>query len=118
MCVCRRPRELLRQPQRRSGDSLRGAWYTDEESPQGNELKAPFGELVVTGRRQMAARADCGRALARSHSYFDALLVGSEAGLLINKSLKAVAAVQNCDQFHGAEASGLVAAQSGYGIYP
>jgi hypothetical protein len=23
----------------------------DEKPPQGNELKAPFGELVVTGRR-------------------------------------------------------------------
>jgi hypothetical protein len=23
--------------------------------PQGNELKAPFGELVITGRPQMAA---------------------------------------------------------------
>ena len=30
-------------------------------SCEGNELKAPFGELVVTRRRQMAARADCGR---------------------------------------------------------
>jgi hypothetical protein len=27
----------------------------DENPPQGNELEAPFGELVVTGRRQMAA---------------------------------------------------------------
>ena len=42
------------------------------------ELKAPFGELVVTGRRQMAARADCGRTVARSHGHFDALLVGTE----------------------------------------
>ena len=67
MYVCRRPRELLRQRQRHSGDSRRAAWCTeeDEKPPQGDELKAPLGELVVTGRRQMAARADCGRTLAR-----------------------------------------------------
>jgi hypothetical protein len=28
-----------------------------------DEKPPPFGELVVTGRRQMAARADCGRTL-------------------------------------------------------
>jgi hypothetical protein len=38
----------------------------DEKPPQGDEFKVPSGELVVTGRRQMAARADCGRTLARS----------------------------------------------------
>ena len=37
---------------------------------------------VVTERRQMAARADGGRTLARSYGYFDALLVGTEVGLL------------------------------------
>ena len=39
-----------------------------------NELEAAFGELVVCGRRQMAARADCGRMLAGSYGHFDALL--------------------------------------------
>jgi len=65
----------------------------DEKPPQGNELKAPFGELVVTGRRQMAARADCGRTLAWSHSYFDALLVGTKVGVLIDKTPETMAAV-------------------------
>jgi len=37
-----------------------GVQKEDEKPPQGNELKVPFGELVVTGRRQMAARADRG----------------------------------------------------------
>ena len=54
-------------------DAPHGVQKEDEKLPQGNELKAPFGELVVTGRRQMAARADCGRTLSRSHGYFDAL---------------------------------------------
>jgi hypothetical protein len=30
-----------------------------------DELEAPLGELVVSGRRQMAPRADCGRTFAR-----------------------------------------------------
>jgi hypothetical protein len=61
--------------------------------PQWNELKAPFGELVVTGRRQMAARADCGRTLARSHGHFDTLLVGTEVGVLVDKTSETMAAV-------------------------
>src|SRR3954447_10295129 len=95
VCVCRRPTELLRQPQRRSADSRRAAWCTEgrRETPQGNELKAPFRELVVTGRRQMATRADCGRTLARSYGHFDALLVGTEVGLLVGKTSETMAAV-------------------------
>jgi hypothetical protein len=29
-----------------------GVQKEDEKTPEGNELKAPFGELVVTGRRK------------------------------------------------------------------
>lgn len=54
-------------------DAAHGVQQEDEESPQRNELKASFRELVVPGRRQMAARADCGRTLARSQDNFDAL---------------------------------------------
>jgi hypothetical protein len=53
----------------------------------------PFGELVVTGRRQMTARTDCGRTLARSHGHFDTLLVGTEVGVLVDKTSEAMAAV-------------------------
>src|SRR5881392_3680304 len=69
--------------------------------PQGNELKAPLGELVVTGRRQMAARADCGRTPARSYGRFDAPFVGAEVGVLVHKTPETMAAVKNRDQFHG-----------------
>jgi hypothetical protein len=65
----------------------------DEKTPGGNELKAPFGELVVTGRRQMAARADCGRTLAGSCGHFDALLVVNEAGVLVDETSETMAAV-------------------------
>jgi hypothetical protein len=59
-----------------------------------DELKAAFGELVVPGRRQMAARADYGRTLAGSYGHFDALLVGTEGGVLVHKTRETVAAVQ------------------------
>jgi hypothetical protein len=70
-----------------------GVQKEHEKAPQGNELKAPFRELVVTGRRQVAARADCGRAFARSYGYLYALLVGTEAGVLVDKTPEAMAAV-------------------------
>ena len=59
----------------------------------GNELKAPFAELIVTGRRQMAARADCDGPLARSYGHLDALLVGTGVGLLVDKTPETMAAV-------------------------
>ena len=74
-------------------DAPHGVQKEDEKPLQGNELKAPFGELVVTGRRQMAARADCGRTRARSHGHFDTLLVGTEVGVLVDKTSETMAAV-------------------------
>ena len=74
-------------------DAPHGVQQEDEESPQGNELEAPLGELVVAGRRLMAARADRGRTLARPHGDFDALVVGTETGVLVDKSPEAMAAV-------------------------
>jgi hypothetical protein len=53
----------------------------------------------------MAARADCCRTFARSHDYFDALLVGTETGVLINKTSETMAAIQDRGQFHGGETS-------------
>jgi len=76
-----------------TGDAPHGVQKEDENPPQGNELKAPFAELVVTGRRQMAARADCGRTLARPYGHFDALLVGTEVGVLVDKTPETIAAV-------------------------
>ena len=70
-------------------DAPHGVQKEDEKTPQGDELKAPFGELVVTGRRQMAARADCGRTL---HGHFDTLLVGTEVGVLVDKTSETMAA--------------------------
>jgi hypothetical protein len=74
-------------------DAPHGVQKEDEKTPEGIELKAPFGDLVATGRRQMAARADCGRTLARSHGHFDTLLVGTEVGVLVDKTSETMAAV-------------------------
>ena len=51
-------------------------------------------ELIISDGRLMAARADCGRTLARSHSHFDTLLVGAEVGVLVNKTSETMAAVR------------------------
>jgi hypothetical protein len=78
---------------RRTVDAPQSVQKKDEKSPQGDELKAPFGELVVTGCRQMATRADCGRTLVRSYGHSEALFVGAEAGALVYKTPEAIAAV-------------------------
>jgi hypothetical protein len=41
----------------------------------------------------MAARADCDRTLERPYGHFDALLVGTEVGLLVDKTPETMAAV-------------------------
>jgi hypothetical protein len=53
----------------------------------------------------MTARADCGRTFARSQDHLDALLVGTETGVLIDKTSEMVAAVQDRSQFNGGETS-------------
>ena len=78
-------------------DAPQSVQKEDEKPPQGNELKAPFSELIVTRRRQMATRADCGRTLARSHGHFDTLLVGTEVGVLVDKTSEMMAVVENRD---------------------
>jgi hypothetical protein len=74
-------------------DAPHGVEQEDEESPQGNELKAPLRELVVASRGLMAARADSGRALARSHGDLDTPMVRTEDGTMINKSAEAMTAI-------------------------
>src|SRR5690349_1810743 len=64
-----------------------------EKPPEGNELKALFPELVVTGRGPMAARTDGGGALAWPHCDLDALAVGTEASPMIDKSPEVMTAV-------------------------
>ena len=74
-------------------DAPHGVQQEDQKSPERDELEAPLGELIVAGRRLMAARTDRRRTLARPHGDLDALVVGTEAGVLINESPETMAAV-------------------------
>ena len=67
-------------------DAPHGVQQEDQKSPERNELETPLGELIVSGRGLMAARADGRRTLARPHGDLNALVVGTEAGLLVNES--------------------------------
>ena len=74
-------------------DAPHGVQEEDEEPPERDKLGAPLGELVVTGRRLMTARTDRGRTFARADGNLDTLLVGTEAGTLVNESPKMMAIV-------------------------
>jgi hypothetical protein len=74
-------------------DATHGVQEEHEKPPQRDELKASLGELVITGRRQMAMRANCGRTFAWSHGHFNALLVGTEVGSLVDKTPERMAVV-------------------------
>src|SRR5664279_227789 len=53
--ACCRPTELLRRRPPHSDGNRRVAWNKAEkpESPKRNELKTPFGELIIAGGRLM-----------------------------------------------------------------
>jgi hypothetical protein len=85
-------------------DTPHGVVEEDEKSPQGNKLEGPFGELIVADSPLVPARAHCDRTPARPYNHFNALLVGTETGALVDKTPKAVAAVQDRDQFNSAQA--------------
>ena len=74
-------------------DAPHGVQQKNQKSPEGNKLEAPFGELVVPGSGLMAARTDRLRAFARAPGDLNALVIGTEAGLLVNESGKAVAPI-------------------------
>jgi hypothetical protein len=65
----------------------------NQKTPQGDELEAPLGEMIVTGRGLVAPRANRRRALPRPNVHFDAFLVRTEASLMIDKSSMMMAVV-------------------------
>jgi len=65
----------------------------NQKPPEGDEFVAPFGELIITGRRLMATGTNRRRTFARTHGDFDALVIRTEAGLLINKAPEMMTAV-------------------------
>ena len=60
----------------------------NQKAPERNELEAPFGELIVTGGGLMTTRTKRLRSLARTNGDLNALVIGTEAGLLVNESRK------------------------------
>jgi hypothetical protein len=74
-------------------DAPHGVKQKNQKSPERNKLETPLGELIVSGGGLMAARTDGLGAVARTHGDFNALVIGTEAGLLVNESRKAVAPI-------------------------
>src|SRR5258708_6824228 len=74
-------------------DAPHGVKQKNQKSPERNKLETPFGELIISGGGLMAARTKRLGALARTHGDFNALVIGTETGLLINESRKAVAPI-------------------------
>src|ERR1017187_3129551 len=74
-------------------DAPHGVKQKNQKSPEGNKLETPFDELIVSGSGLVAARTNRLGAFARTYGDFDALVTGTEAGLLVNESRKAVAPI-------------------------
>jgi hypothetical protein len=52
----------------------------NQKTPQGDELEATLGEMIVSRRRSVAPGTDGRRSLPRSDVHFDAFVVQSERG--------------------------------------
>jgi len=65
----------------------------NQDPPEGDELEAPLGKMIVTRRRLVARRADRRRSGPRPDVHFDAFLIGAEAGMMVDKSRLSVAEV-------------------------
>src|SRR2546426_10902489 len=74
-------------------DAPHAVQQEDHKPPEGNELKAPLGKMIVAGRRLVAPRAYRRRALPRSDIHFDTFLVGAEPGVLVDESPMMMAVV-------------------------
>ena len=74
-------------------DTPHGVQQEDQKPPEGDEVVTPFRELIITRRRLMAAGTNRRRTLARTHGDFDAFVIGTEAGMLVNETPEMMAAV-------------------------
>jgi len=74
-----------------------------QKTPQRDELEAPLGKRIIAWRRLVATRTDLRGALPGPHGHFDGLLVGAEAGMLVDGSPVMMAVAENRGQFHGAD---------------
>src|SRR5258705_7992205 len=67
-------------------DAPHGVQQKDQKTPERDEFVAPFGELIVAGRRLMATGTDRRRTATRTHGDFDAFVIGRETGMLVNEA--------------------------------
>ena len=74
-------------------DAPHAVQQENQKAPQRNELKTPLGKMIVTRCRLVAPRADRCRTLPRSHVHFDAILAGTKASVLVDKSPMVMAVV-------------------------
>jgi hypothetical protein len=63
------------------------------KAPERYEFEAALGELVVSRSGLMATRTDRPRAFACTHGNLDALVVRTEAGVVVDESRKMVATI-------------------------
>jgi hypothetical protein len=65
----------------------------NQKAPQGDELEATLGEMIVPRRRSVAPGTDGCRFLPWSDVHFDAFVVGSKACVLVDKSAMMMAVI-------------------------
>lgn len=71
-------------------NTSQGIKEEDKKAPEGDELKAALGELVVTGCRLMAARADCSRAFAWQYGHEQVVNAASTGRLPLHHAAKSL----------------------------
>lgn len=74
-------------------DTPHGVKQKNQKSPERNEFEPAFGKSIVPGRRLMAAGTNRSRTFAWPHGDLNALVIGTEAGLMINESGKTMTAI-------------------------
>src|SRR5271167_4743323 len=74
-------------------DASHAVQQENQKAPQRNELEASLGKMIVTRCRLMAPRTDRRRTRPRPDVHFDALLVGCEAGVLVDEAAMAMAVI-------------------------
>jgi len=65
----------------------------NQKTPKRNELETALGKLIVSRGRLVATRTHRCRTFARSHGDLNALVIGTEAGPLVNESGKPMTAI-------------------------
>ena len=74
-------------------DAPHGVQQEDQKAPERDEFVTPLSKLVVAARRVMATGTNRRRTFAWTHGDFDAFVIGTEAGMLVNEAPEMMAVV-------------------------